>query len=166
MLANHLIPYSGLRRALHRRRGGHPFALFDREVEELFDRALRGFAPPADPDAGRTAWLSPRLDLREGDDGYTVTAELPGLDEKELKVELSDGYLTIEGEKKAERGDDKGDFRIVERSFGTFKRGLQVPADVDVEGIDAAFRNGVLTVALPKKEEAKATVRKIAVKAA
>ena len=166
MLANHLIPHSGLRRALHRRRGVHPFALFDREVEELFDRALRGFAPPADPDADRTTWLSPRLDMREGDDGYTVTAEMPGLDEKELKLELSDGYLTIEGEKKAERDDDKGGFHLVERSFGTFKRSLQVPADVDVEGIDAAFRNGVLTVALPKKEEAKATVRKIAVKAA
>ena len=164
MLANHLIPHSGLRRALHRRRG-HPFALFDREVDELFDRALRGFAP-ADAHADRTAWLSPRLDMREGDDGYTVTAEMPGLDEKELKVELSDGYLTIEGEKKAAHDDDKGGFHVVERSFGTFKRSLQVPADVDVEGIDAAFANGVLTVTLPKKEEAKATVRKIAVKAA
>ena len=166
MLANHLIPYSGLRRALHRPRGVHPFALFDREVGELFDRALRGFAPPAGPDADRTAWLSPRLDMREGDDGYTVTAEMPGLDEKELKVELSDGYLTIEGEKKAGHDDDKGGFHLVERSFGTFRRSLQLPADVDVEGIDAAFRNGVLTVALPKKAEAKATVRKIAVKAA
>ena len=165
MLATHPIPYSGLRRALHRRRGGHPFALFDREVGELFDRALRGFAP-ADAEAERTAWLSPRLDVREGDDGYTVTAEMPGLDEKELKVELSDGYLTIEGEKKAGHDDDKGGFHVVERSFGTFKRSLQVPADVDVEGIDAAFGNGVLTLALPKKEEAKATVRKIAVKAA
>lgn len=165
MLANHPIPYSGLRRALHRRRG-HPFALFDREVEELFDRALRGFAPAAGADADRTAWLSPRLDMREGDDGYTVTAEMPGLDEKALKVELSDGHLTIEGEKKAGHDDDKGGFHVVERSFGTFKRSLQVPADVDVEGIDAAFANGVLTVALPKKEEAKATVRKIAVKAA
>ena len=165
MLANHPVPYSGLRRALHRRRG-HPFALFDREVEELFDRALRGFVPSAGADDDRTAWLSPRLDMREGDDGYTVTAEMPGLDEKALKVELSDGCLTIEGEKKAGHDDDKGGFHVVERSFGTFRRSLQVPSDVDVEGIDAAFANGVLTVALPKKEEARATVRKIAVKAA
>ena len=164
MLAN-LIPYSGPGRGLRRRRD-FPFSFFDREIEDLFDRALHGFAPMADRDDVRTALLHPRVDVHEADDGYTVTAELPGLDEKELKVELGDGYLTIEGEKKAERDDDKGDFHVVERSFGTFRRHLQVPSDVDLEGIDAAFKNGVLTVTLPRKEEVKASVRKIDVKAA
>ncbi len=166
MLTNHLIPYSGFSRGLqHRRHGGYPFAFFDRDIEELFDRAFRGFAPATDAKDDRSALLSPRVDVLEADHGYTVTAELPGLEEKELKVELSDGTLTIEGEKTAERNDTKGDFHVGERSFGTFKRSFQVPADVDIEGIDAAFKNGVLTVTLPKKEEAKATVKKIDVKA-
>ena len=175
MLANYLVPYSGFGRGVQRRlRGGRPFGTFHRDIEDLFERAFGGAGLPAkeadEPRATRRATsLSPRVNVVEGDGDYTVTAELPGLDERELKVELNDGHLTIEGEKKAERDDEAGDlpnnFHLVERSFGTFKRTFRVPTDVNVDGIDASFKNGVLTVSLPKKEEAKKTVKKIAVKA-
>ena len=165
MLANYLVPYSGFgRRPQRGLRTGYP--VFGRDIESLFDRAFgRPEAPAPAAEDNRAAWLKPHVDVREADSDYTVTAELPGLDEKELKVELNDGSLTIEGEKKAERDDDSGDFHVVERSFGTFKRTFQVPEDVNVDGIDAAFKNGVLTVVLPKKEEAKKAIKKISVKA-
>ena len=165
MLANYLVPHSGFGlRPQRRLRTGYP--IFTRDIESLFDRAFGRFDPPAPAaEDEHVAQLKPRVDVREAEGDYTVTAELPGLDEKELKVELNDGYLTIEGEKKAERDDDSGDFHVVERTFGTFKRTFQVPKDVNVDGIDAAFKNGVLTVVLPKKEEAKKTVKTISVKA-
>ena len=167
MHGNYLVPYPGFGRGVQRRlRGVRPFGSFHREIEELLDRAFRGSgAPASDDQESRTTWLAPRVNVLEGDGDYTVTAELPGLDEKELKVELNDGRLTIEGEKKAERNDEASDFHLVERTFGTFKRTFQVPKDVNVDGIDASFKNGVLAVTLPKKEEAKKTVKKIVVKA-
>ena len=167
MHANYLIPYSGFGRGAQRRlRGLRPFGSSYREIEDLFGRAFgTANSPAADAGENGSALLAPRVNVLEGEGDYTVTAELPGLDEKELKVELNDGYLTIEGEKKAELDDDAGDFRLVERTFGTFKRTFQVPKDVNIDEIDASFKNGVLTVTLPKKEEAKKTVKKIAVKA-
>ena len=167
MHANYLVPHPEFGRGMQRRlRGVRPFGSLHREIEDLFDRAFRGSNTSATDDPeNRTTLLATRVNVLEGDGDYTVTAELPGLDEKELKVELNDGSLTIEGEKKAERTDEASDFHLVERTFGTFKRTFQVPTDVNVDGIDASFKNGVLTVTLPKKEEAKKTVKKIAVKA-
>tara|TARA_B100000686_G_scaffold272670_1_gene289935 strand:+ start:244 stop:750 length:507 start_codon:yes stop_codon:yes gene_type:complete len=167
MLGNYLVHHSGFSRSLQRRhRGGYPFLFFHRDIEEVFDRAFRGFGAPATDDKeSRPTLLSPRVNVVETDNGYIFTAELPGLDKNELKVELNDGILSIGGKKNAGRDDKGGNFHVAERSYGTFKRSFHVPTDVNIKDIDAAFKNGVLTVSLPKKEKAKATVKTIDVKA-
>ncbi|MDA0261292.1 MAG: Hsp20/alpha crystallin family protein [Proteobacteria bacterium] len=168
MLMNYLVPQTRFvsRGAPLRTRATRPFGEFHREIEDLFDRAYRGASVPTANGAEKPAeFLNPRVNVVESDDGYSVAAELPGLDEKELKVELNDGLLTIEGEKKVEQDSETGNYHLVERTFGTFKRTFTVPTDVDVDGIDATFKNGVLTVTLPKKEEAKKAAKTIAVKA-
>jgi len=167
MLGNYIVPYSSFCLSLPRRpRGSYPFPRFDRDIEEVFDRAFRGLGVPATGEKeSRAALLSPRVNLVETDNGYTFTAELPGLDENELKVELNDGTLSIGGHKKAQRDDKGGNFHVVEHRYGTFKRSIQIPTDVNIEDIEAEFKNGLLTVSLPKKEKAKAAVKTIDVRA-
>ena len=101
----------------------------------------------------------------ETDKGYEITAELPGLDEKNIDVKFADGILTIKGEKQEDKEEKKKDYYLHERSFGSFHRALQVPAGVDSDRIEATFRKGVLTVTLPKTVEAQKAEKKITVKA-
>jgi HSP20 family protein len=108
--------------------------------------------------------LSPAVDITEEEGAFKVSAEVPGMAEKEIQVSLSGDTLTIMGEKRQER-EEKGKNRYLsERSYGEFQRTFSLPADVDREKIEAAFANGVLTVTLPKT--AKAAPKKIEVKAA
>tara|TARA_B100000029_G_C17196438_1_gene822700 strand:+ start:243 stop:743 length:501 start_codon:yes stop_codon:yes gene_type:complete len=164
MLENYFVPHSSFGCRL-RRRVDYPFSFLDRDIEEVFGRAFGGLRVPlTDDKESNPTLLRPRVNLVETDNGYTFTAELPGLNENELKLELHDGLLSIGGEKKDERDDKGGDLHVVERSYGTFKRSLRVPTDVNIEDIEAVFKNGVLTVSLPKEEKAKATVKTIDVK--
>jgi HSP20 family protein len=91
---------------------------------------------------------------------------LPGLDEKNIEVKFADGVLTIKGEKQEEKEEKKKDYYLHERSFGSFHRALQVPAEVDTDKIEATFKKGVLTVTLPKPAEAQKAEKKITVRAA
>jgi HSP20 family protein len=108
--------------------------------------------------------LTPKIDISESKTNVLVTAELPGLDEKEIDVHYSDHALVIKGEKRSEKEDKKKDYHRVERVYGSFNRTIPVPVEVDSEKIDAKFKNGVLEVTLPKTEEAKSKVKKIEVK--
>ena len=111
--------------------------------------------------------LAPALDLVEKNGGYVITAELPGLDEKNVEVKLSNGALTIRGEKKEETEKEGKEYHLSERRYGSFQRAFRVPEGADSGKIEASFRNGVLTVKLPKSAEAKASEKKkIDVKAA
>lgn len=97
----------------------------------------------------------PRADLAESDEEVTVTMELPGIDPKDGEISLSGDVLTVRGEKKHEEEEKRKDYHYVERDFGSFHRSVQVPSSVDPEKVDAKFTNGVLTVTLKKRPDAK-----------
>lgn len=120
------------------------------EMDNLFDRFF-GESPlgrPAD------SWL-PRADLSETKDAFVVTAELPGLEAKDVKVSMSGDLLTIEGEKKKEKEEKDENFHYTERYQGSFRRSFQLSGAVKEEKVEASFKNGVLKVNLPKAEETK-----------
>ena len=153
-----------------------PFASLRREIDRLFDdfewgswrspfrRALFDVEPFL---RGEVTWgKMPAIDVVETATTYEVTAELPGFDEKNIEVKFSDGTLTIRGEKKEEKDEKKKDYYVSERHYGSFQRSFSVPEGVDAEKIEATFKNGVLTVTLPKTTEAQKKVKKIEVKKA
>jgi HSP20 family protein len=109
---------------------------------------------------------TPAVDIAEKDNAYEITADLPGIDEKNVEVQLSNGNLTIKGEKKEEKEEKKKDYYLQERRFGSFERTFGVPEGVDADKIEANFKKGVLTVTMPKKAEAQKPIKKIDVKAA
>ena len=136
----------------------HPLLSLHREVNRLFDDVFRGFGVPsvAGFDHG-LGW--PQLELAETDKEVRVTAELPGLDEKDIDLQVKDGVLTIRGEKKAELEDKERGYS--ERSYGRLERRIGLPNGVDRDKASATFRNGVLTVTLPRTEAANENVRRI-----
>ena len=138
--------------------GYQPFATLQREVDRLFDDFTRGFP------ATRGADMMPSLDVTETDKEIEITVELPGLEEKDVQISVADGLLTIKGEKKAEKEQKDKNYRLVERSYGSFARTLQLPAWVNPDQIEASIAKGVLTVRVPKP--APAQTRTVEVKAA
>jgi HSP20 family protein len=130
---------------------------FPRLFDELFRGPARGW-----PTQLRAGALVPAIDVSEDDRHYTITVELPGGRKEDLQIEVQHDTLTIRGEKKSEREEKKEQRRYVERSYGSFSRSFSLPADADAEHIDASFKDGVLTIRLPKTEAAKP--RAIAVK--
>ena len=120
---------------------------FTREIDRVFDAFF------GQTDQGRR-WVPP-MDLVEADDHFVLKADLPGLAEGDVNIEVQDGTLTISGERKAEHEQrEKGWYRI-ERSFGSFSRSLTLPDGVDPDRIEASFKDGVLDVRIPKPEERK-----------
>ena len=98
--------------------------------------------------------VTPAIDIVEKEKAFEVTAELPGLDAKNVDIQLSDNVLTIKGEKQEEKEEKTKDRYVSERRYGSFRRSLQVPGSVDADKIEANFKNGVLTVTMPKSPEA------------
>jgi HSP20 family protein len=108
------------------------------------------------------AWAAaPAADVAESEKGYEITVDLPGMDEKNIEVQLSNGNLTIKGEKKEEKEEKKKDWYLSERRYGSFQRAFRVPDGVNADKIEANFKNGVLTVSLPKSPEAVKNEKKI-----
>jgi HSP20 family protein len=138
-----------------------PFVTLHREMNRLFDDVFRGFgsfgrlATPLME--GQFSW--PRIELNETEKTVTVSAELPGLSEKDVQVEIANGVLSIRGERKAER--DNGG-RYSERYYGAFERRIPLEG-VQEDKAEANFRNGVLTVSLPKTQQASQNVKRIAI---
>jgi HSP20 family protein len=99
--------------------------------------------------------FAPALDLKEDADGYTVALEVPGISQENLQISLENNVLTIRGIKEQKQQEEKGDFRRVERSYGSFTRSVTLPRNVDVTNVAANLTDGVLTVTLPKEEQAK-----------
>lgn len=160
-----LIPFGRERRSVpvRRERGEHPLKAFQREFNRLFDDF---FGTPMLFGGAGTFAPMPRVDVSESDGAYVVSAELPGIDEKDVEVVLADNVLTIRGEKRAEREEKDRNYYLSERSFGSFRRAIPLPAEIDEDKVEAQFTNGVLTVRLPKSAEAQAKTRRIEVKAA
>lgn len=144
-----------------------PFFRLQHEMNRLFDDAFAGFGLATRFSPEPADFRSPRIDVRETDSALEVEAELPGVDEKDIDVQLTDNVLTIRGEKRFERKDEKnGEYRLIERSFGSFARSIPAPFDVDPDAVEATFRNGVLKLTLPKPPGAASRTRKIEVKRA
>lgn len=118
------------------------------------------FAPATGSNSELTSWR-PAVDIIEKDDRYVVKADLPGVEEKDVSVEVNDGVLTLKGERKTEFEEEKDNVYRSERSYGSFMRSFNI-ADVDEEKITADFKNGTLTIELPKAEQKKA--KKISIK--
>jgi HSP20 family protein len=145
--------------------GRDPFGPFRREMDRLFDNFFaptegRSFAAPA----LRAESVWPRIDVEETDHDYIVTAEVPGMDEKNIELNLRENMLTISGEKREERQDKKHGAAYAERFYGQFRRTIPFDLEVDEDKVDAKFRNGVLTITLPKSEKPEAKARRIEVK--
>ena len=158
-----LIPWNrGRDVAVRRDEEANPFLTLHREMNRLFDDVFRGFdlAPfGADHVFGR-GWGWPNVEVSDTGTDVKVTAELPGLDEKDIQLELANGALTIKGEKKTETEDK--DRLFSERFYGRFERRIPVD-DVEEDKVSASFKNGVLTVTLPKSAQAKSNVKRIAI---
>lgn len=141
----------------------NPFTSLQREVDRLFEDFTRGF--PAMPGIGQQgSSLMPSIDVTESDKDIEITAELPGLEEKDVQINIADNILTIRGEKKAEKEEKDKNYRLVERSYGSFERSLELPNGVDANAIQASIAKGVLKVTVPKP--APAQTKKIEVKSA
>jgi HSP20 family protein len=110
--------------------------------------------------------IKPTLDLGATDKAYTIAVEIPGVDEKDIRLELVDDILTISGEKKQSHEERGQDFYRLERSYGGFQRTLSLPQDIDQDKITAAFKHGVLTVTLPRRALPQANARQIEVHSA
>jgi HSP20 family protein len=163
MAVRDLIPWNrGRDVTVRRSEDFSPFVSLHREMNRLFDDFFRGFdlAPlSTDRFFDRTmGW--PNVEVSETDNEIKVTAELPGLEEKDVEVELANGVLAIKGEKQSETEDK--DRLFSERYYGRFERRIPVE-DVDADKISATFKNGVLTVKMPKLPEVQSKVKRIAI---
>jgi HSP20 family protein len=124
------------------------------DIREDFDNVmrdfLRGFNVPVS-----NRGVFPLADVKEDEDKYTVTVEVPGIDKKDLKIKVKENSLLVEGEKKEETREEKESYLRVERSYGNFRRAFSFESDLDAEKVNAEFKNGILTVTLPKTEKEK-----------
>lgn len=148
--------------------GGFPslFNLRD-QFDRMFESMMHGWPMPWREaprlDLGNFDF-APRVDTAETETAYEISAELPGVDEKDVKLTLEDNVLCISGEKKAEREEKKKDYVMSERSYGSFKRAFTLPDNVAAEKIAATFEKGVLKVTLPKAAPSPAKHREISIK--
>lgn len=147
---------------VYRESDENPFLSLHREVNRLFDDVFRGFESlPAERSNGfNGGW--PSVEISDDEKEIRVTAEVPGMDEKDIELLLQEGVLTLRGEKRAETEDK--DRQFSERYYGRFERRIPLGYEVDEDKVDAKFKNGVLTVTLPKTAQAQSKVKRIAVK--
>ncbi|GAB4385157.1 Hsp20/alpha crystallin family protein [Albidovulum sp.] len=140
----------------------NPIVALQRELDRVFDSFRSRF--------GEVHWPwgrdEPRSDVVGTDDAVEVTIELPGMEMKDLEVTVAEGLLTVKGEKKIERQEEKKGYYLSERSYGAIYRTIPLPPGVDADKAEAAFKNGVLTVRIPHSPEARSKIRHIEVKGA
>lgn len=159
-----LIPWKKTNGGLATRRGEmHPFSQLHREIDRVFSDFITDW-----PWTGRVNLMDrqlgsfvPDIDVTDTDKELQVTAELPGMDEKDIKVTYFEGGLTIKGEKHEEHEEQQGDFYRSERQFGSFERTIPLPSKINPDTAKASFKKGVLTITLPKTEEARSNRKTI-----
>ena len=151
----------------------NPFADLRRQMDDLVENFSHGFGWPAIWRGAKTPAEAPaasrladvRVEVNEHDKAYEVVAELPGMDDKDVHVEVANGMLVLKGEKTSEREEKDKNCYFSERSYGAFRRAFRIPEEVDENKIAAEFTKGVLTISLPKTAEAQSKTKKIEVKA-
>lgn len=161
MLSRFLVPRSVPRSVARRPRGFAPLAAARTwgEFDRLFDQLWRG------PGAAGPAGFQPRIDVHEDEDEIRVRAELPGLEEKDFRVSVEADLLSIEGEKREEHEEQREGCAHLETRCGSFRRVIRLPWEVEYDSVQAAYKNGILTVTLPKPAAARPQVREIPVSA-
>jgi len=137
------------------------FGSFERDLSRMLRELRRGF----DESGKGMAEFNPKTNVTENEKAIRITVELPGVDEKDVKVSLNEYGLNIRGEKRLEKEEKNEDHHLIERVYGEFSRVIGLPREVDREKVDANFKKGVLTVTIPKTEKAQASAKEIAVKA-
>src|SRR3982074_2035945 len=156
-----IIPWKKEERSLARGRGdGDPFAQLQRRMNSVFEDFFGRSSSDLWGDAAEE--FLPRVDVSETGKEVRITAELPGLDEKDVEVTVTDNLLTIKGEKKVEKEAEEGDYYHSERSYGYFDRTIALPQGIDADDAKAKFKKGALTVTTPKKPEAQSSRRRVA----
>ncbi len=143
----------------HGSRGAAPFRDLREHVERLFEDVFRGRGQPP-PWAGRgvvatALGFTPRVNLKDTDGAYTVTAEVPGLEKQELEVSITEGTVTLKGERRRVKESAEERVHCQETAFGAFERVIALPGGIQPEGVEAKLKDGVLTLTLPKAETAK-----------
>lgn len=155
--------------AVYREESRNPLLTLHREIDRLFDDAFRGlesrwpaFGSMFSSDRGWSSSSWPNVEIAETDKEWKVSAEVPGLEEQDIEILVGDDMLTLRGEKHSEI-DDK-DKQFSERYYGRFERRMALPPDVEADRAEARFKNGVLTVSIPKSASATPRMKRIAIK--
>lgn len=165
MAIRSLIPWRSREQSLER--SEDPFFSLQREVNRLFDRfwdEWDDFGLSRSWVDGTTGLFRPKVDVVEDDDEFVVTAEVPGIDEKDIDISIQDGVLLIRGKKEEEKEQEGKERYRYERVYGSFHRSIPLPGEIDDSKVTAQLKNGVLKITLPKTEEAQKSVKKIPVR--
>jgi len=164
MSLNQLIPWNWGKNGESLRGGSEsPFSELQKEMNRLFENFsenMFSLSPTRRNQPGISAAF-PKMDVSETEKEFKVSAELPGMDEKDIDVSVSNEVLTIKGEKKAEKEEKKPNYYRMERSYGTFHRSIPLPSEVKKDQIKASFKKGILNIVLPKSEKAVKESKKI-----
>jgi HSP20 family protein len=161
MAIRNLVPF-GKKSLPAKREDENPFAILRQEMDAMFDNFFRSF--DMEPFESRLGAFTPKVDVVESDKEMKITAELPGIDEKDIDVSLQNDMLTIKGEKKEETEDKGKDYYRMERSYGSFSKTIALPIEVETDKVEARFKKGVLSITIPKTARTVAETKKIAVK--
>lgn len=143
----------------------NPLVSFRHNIDRLFDDFVEDFGSmKLSPWPFAKGSFLPSIDVSEDEKSIQVNAELPGMTEKDIEVTLHDNVLTLKGEKKHEEEKKDQNYHCIERRYGSFHRSFPLPQEVEIEKIDASFKNGILSIAIPKKEGEKEKGKKIEIK--
>lgn len=156
-----LIPF-GKKNVAVRRDEENSFAMMQNKMNRIFDSFTRSLGVDSFP-AVYSSFM-PRLDVTEDAKAFTVTAELPGMSDKDIDLSIAGDTLTIRGEKKEEKEGKNKNYFYSERTYGSFSRSIPLPRQIDVFKVAASFKKGVLTITLPKTAAAMEELKKISVK--
>ena len=143
-----------------------PFQSFRTEMDRLFDSFLGGVPSLTSLRQGFSGSqvMTPTLDVKENEKEIVVKADLPGMDEKDINLTIHNGVLSLRGEKKSEHTDERENYHVMERSYGSFQRSIRLPDTIDEDKAEARFDKGVLTISLPKRPETVSAQKKIQIK--
>ena len=146
-----------------RKENVNPFLSLQQEMNSIFNRFSENILSPFREDAWSTF---PKVNIKESKNKVEVSAELPGLDKKDIEINIKDNVLTLRGEKRLENETKEENYYRMERSYGAFNRTISLPSEVQTDKTDAKFKNGILTISVPKKPESEQKLKKIEIKTA
>jgi HSP20 family protein len=169
---DHTVPVKhGDKGRIYAGRHHDPMVQIHRDIDQIFDQFFRGWDFPRTggfgnfPSFTADSLFKPKVDLSAAEKEYLLTVEIPGVNEKEVMVDISNNTMTIKGEKRQEKEDKDKNYYRIERSYGAFQRVLSLPEDVDQENIRASFKNGVLSITMPRKALPAGEVKKVEITA-